>query len=588
MIDKDWLEFKKLKKRNFERDSWIPLRSLYKPVSLGKYGYIGYEEDLFYCTSVAFSSEQIQEAKKLSWDDLGFSKQHSSHIEKGIYYPSDKYKIWNNEKLIGTHLVIDQSLTSDKSREWHLNVDLVMALKLIKEGNSWFSPNDGYEEVVRIKFENNNPILIEIRSTYLKDYLCARNMDLVISSYRSRSVTTENKKIANWKNDYIKEVGEDYIFIGKEFNIHEGGEIFEGKVSVLHIERTDIDAEEDVPLLASLPKDENLKTTSFVRKFDGKKLAVSRGDFWRTEVYSKGNLSMRVRGDEDPEVYNFIIEASGEKESLFKLNESGRWLWFKPEIMMILAHRRGGSLEWYTAETGGIASSHGSCPVHFGINKLGYINIYAKDLSYLWPWEKNIWVSYNISPDGGVSDELQDSQVLAKPAQTHAPERFLPLVLKELNQVTHAKFGFEIIRHHEDFQEILSKTHRFRAGDRSGLFSLAKDLARLTADSFNIGEVQKMLASTPDIKKLGSLKLIEKLIATKLSKEEAHLVMGPLVGAYELRLGDAHLAGSKIQEAFGLVDIDPSTPFIFQGRNMLSACVTSLYQILKVFKNWEK
>src|ERR1022692_4268977 len=43
--------------------------------------------------------------------------------------------------------------------------------------------------------------------------------------------------------------------------------------------------------------------------------------------------------------------------------------------------------------------------------------------------------------------------------------------------------GFPLFRGHGQFDDILARTHRFRSTDQAGLFSLAKDLARLTVSA---------------------------------------------------------------------------------------------------------
>jgi hypothetical protein len=55
-------------------------------------------------------------------------------------------------------------------------------------------------------------------------------------------------------------------------------------------------------------------------------------------------------------------------------------LWFKPDLILALIDRRGGSLEWCTRETGGVKGSP-DCRVPFGINSLGLVNTYAKDVA---------------------------------------------------------------------------------------------------------------------------------------------------------------------------------------------------------------
>jgi len=63
--------------------------------------------------------------------------------------------------------------------------------------------------------------------------------------------------------------------------------------------------------------------------------------------------------------------------------------------------------------------------VHFGINSLGLLNVYAKDIGLLPEWQQRIWAGYNVGPDGKVSKELLASQIDAEPADTQAPEAFL-------------------------------------------------------------------------------------------------------------------------------------------------------------------
>lgn len=582
-MNQEWIEFSDIKKRDFSRSSWIPLRSVTSFLNEGKYGFEGHKEEIFYCTSIAFQADLIEKASKLNWSEMGLSSRHHAYVEKNKYYPAEGYDSYRDEELKGIHLVLEQQINSLDGTIWHLNQDLVFALNLIKEGDTWLSPNDGYEEVARLKkTSNGKPLLLEIRATYLKDYLCARGMSLVLCSYRSRRRIERNKELINWKSNTTEDSNDSYLWKGRVSEIHEGGNSFGSSMAVFHVARTDVDPEEDVPVLKH-PTESEFESKSFTKKFNGEKLFVISGELWRTEVIERGTVSLRVREDENNEMISFIIEASGEKESITNLEDSGRWLWFKPEVMMALAHRRGGNLSWYTAETGRISSSADSSGLHFGINKIGLVNVYAKDLCYLYPWEQTIWASYNITPDGGVSKELQDSHVRATPAETLAPEPYLKSGLEELNQISQNKFGFKIIRDHEDFEAILNKTHRFRSIDKNGLYSLAKDIARLTADSINTVEVQKLLTLNKG-EKLGSLKSLERLVALKSDNKTARETLSALVGAYELRHGDAHLPGSEIEEYFKLVKIDKNTPYVHQGFSMLSECVSSIHTINYLLK----
>jgi hypothetical protein len=229
-----------------------------------------------------------------------------------------------------------------------------------------------------------------------------------------------------------------------------------------------------------------------------------------------------------------------------------------------------------------VKSSPGSY-VHFGVNALGRVNVYAKDIGYLWEWEQQIWAGSNVGPEGCVSEELLAAQAEGRPADTQAPERFLPRAFDLLNETTTAKFGFRLFREHADFGTLLADTHRFRATDQPGLLALAKDLARLTADSIDKTAIQKIVPP-PKGEKWGPLKSLEKLMAAKIGPGKAHDLFTPLFGIYELRLADAHLAGSDIDEAFSMARVDREQPFVFQGYRLLHSCVSALYSVLEVLK----
>ena len=239
-------------------------------------------------------------------------------------------------------------------------------------------------------------------------------------------------------------------------------------------------------------------------------------------------------------------------------------------------------MRWYTRHTGGVKSSPGSY-LHFGVNALGLVNVFAKDIGHLAEWEQKIWAGFNVGPEGGVSEELLAAQAEGRPAETQAPEAFLPKAFVRLNEVTTAKFGFRLFREHADFDALMARAHRFRATDQAGFFSLAKDLARLTADSIDAAAIQKIVPP-PKGEKRSSLKTLESLVGLRVGPEKARSVLRALVGIYELRHADAHLAGSDIDDAFALARVDRTQPFVFQGCRLLHSCVSSLHSILEALQ----
>src|ERR1700730_3336893 len=134
---------------------------------------------------------------------------------------------------------------------------------------------------------------------------------------------------------------------------------------------------------------------------------------------------------------------------------------------------------------------------------------------------------------------------------------------------------------HQDTREILRKTNRFRSSDHASLLALAKDLARLTADNIDVALLHAIMPLAKNERR-GSLKSLERVLATIVFADEAKRAMAPLVGVYNLRVGDAHLASSQIDEWFDLVGIDRSGTPLQQGFQLLCATVGTLVAIANI------
>lgn len=577
-MEKHWFEFVDLRDRKYEGAVWVPLAASNTIINEGKYGSLDYKNEFFGLSTVAVYPEKREEAELLTWQEI--CEDAGSSFEEENYVASDTH-LCDDRTPMGVRLVLTQSFNRYENPEWHLHQDLVIALGLKREGDNWVCPHEGYLQVARLSRDaKGRPSLIEIKSNFLKDYLSARNLSLRICSFRNRRKCYVNAEQFDWAGGRFELEKDGYAVNSWINEIHEGGMPFGEKAAVFHLERTDIDPEEDVPTFG-LPEEGKIKSKKMEVEYKGKKIFLVMSDFSKNEWFEKGTHSHRVKGDEITPTAFFFTDASGKRESKETLNNEGRWLWFKPEVITEIVQRRGASLEWYTKDTGrvGLTPDGG---VHFGVNSIGLINVYAKDISYLPEWQQDFWVGYNVLPEGKVSTELQDSQVRASPSKTQAPEEFLPKAINRLNEVFLKKHGFAIFRDHQILGEILKNTHRFRSVNNSGLFSLSKDIARLTADSIDPFNLQK-IAPPPKGEKWGSLKSLEKLLATKLPAEDARRIVGPLFGAYNLRHGDAHLPSSDLEGNFKILKIDRASSYVNQGCQLLHSIVDSLFIIAENF-----
>ncbi|MCH8097753.1 MAG: hypothetical protein IID53_11815 [Proteobacteria bacterium] len=580
-MDQVWFELGDVRKRRLEGSVWIPLRAIHSKMTSGKSGHIGYREEFFGAGSVAVFGKHRNEAETLGWTDIGISNEHAGCIQDGRYVPSDVYESYEGIH-IGMHLVLEQRVNKDEVREWYLHQDLVLAFGLKREGDTWVAPNIGYIEVARLhRDQTKKPYLLELRAEYLKDYLCARDMALYVTSYWNREEVVASAEHVTWPENPFRESGAGDRWEGRIMPIHEGGHPFGAETAVFHVSRTDVDPHEDVPTFG-ISDNDSVASRSWTETHEGQKVFRIQGELWRNEWVEPGAQSPRIRGDELPPSVFFISDAAGQQESKTTLVKGSRWLWFRPDVVMALAHRRGGGLHWYTRDTGAVRCSP-DYDVHFGINAVGLVNVYAKDIALLPDWQQRIWAGHNVGPEGGVSDELLASQMKADPAETQAPEDFLERGLVLLNEAASKTHGIEFVREHEHRKHLLSVAHRFRAVDQAGFFALAKDLARLTADSFDSVAMQRIV-SPPKGTQWRSLKSLENLVALHTGAESAHQLVGPLFGIYELRHPDAHLPSSNLSEAYRLADVDQSRPLVFQAYQMLDSCVATLWSLAKILE----
>jgi hypothetical protein len=228
--------------------------------------------------------------------DVGIRLQHSGFYQDDKYTPADVYEDYRGE-FTGAFLVLHQSFNSVEVAEWHLNQDFVITLGLKREKDIWVCPEEGYIEVARIhKKEDGNPFLLEVRAEHLKDYLCARNLGLYITSYYSRDIVTEDASFINWEGGSSSSKTENESWEGRVLQIHEGGLPYGEKMAVLHIARTDVDESDDIPDISGIPTDENTTSSSWEREFQGKKLYRVLGELWRNEWIAPAQISQRIKG----------------------------------------------------------------------------------------------------------------------------------------------------------------------------------------------------------------------------------------------------------------------------------------------------
>lgn len=553
-------------RRTFANAAWVPLRASFNNEK-GRVTEVGYVSDVFCCGSVAFPPEHRDTAERLGWSDIGIGHSARPHAyEDGHYSPIDQYQ-YNDKEPIGVELVFEHPQPVVGGRLWILNPDLIVALHLIKEGNNWVRPEENFSVVAREGLDKKgHHRLIEIKREFLIDYLAARNLSLRLSYYRQRVenvATLEGSEYANLENR--KEQRDDGRF---ELLIRSLNDVYGGSWASLRVWRTDVDPEVDAPVMGP-ESDDNTAFESSKGHRGGYEGVRVEGEFWRDEWIVHQGRSVRVRGDMDETRPRFIVETDGTRMTSAELDDEdvGRWLWFRSSVIGDLLGLRGFSLEWYTAETGGIRSTSGYV-THFGINSADLITVYAYDVARLPAWEQQIWAANNVVPEGKVSSELLAAQVKAEPAPTTAPEEMLFESMRMLEVGFRQEFSISLFTHDIDVAVTKQHVSRFVSKDQASLLRLAKELIRVFSDRLNIDELRK-LSRHAEKEKFRSNKLLQDVLAQKIGADKARNVFSAIAGAYDLRVGDAHPAGSNIGEALKLAGIDQSSSFMRQGEQLI-------------------
>lgn len=567
-MNRDWILQIRETRRSFANATWVPLRAS-QDDEQGKtqVTQVGYVSEFFGCGSVAFPSQHRELAEKLSWSDLGVGHSARPYAYKdGYYLAVDQYQ-YNDKQPIGVELVFVHDQPVVGGTKWILNSDLVIALRLVKEGDNWVRPEEDFVVVAREFFDaDGNHRLIEIKREFLIDYLAARNLALRLSYYRQRVenvASLESSEYEGLENHQNDRDGGRFELLIRSLN-----DVYGGSWAAFRVWRTDVDEEEDAPVLGP-ERDDNTESEQSEGVRAGPNGVRVEGEFWKDEWIDHRGLSVRVRGDTDQSLPHFIIETDGTRAASSALDSEdiGRWLWFRTSLVPDLLGRRGFALKWYTAETGAIVSTSGYA-THFGINSADLLTVYAYDIARLAAWEQHIWAAHNVPPEGKVSGELISAQIKTQPASTHAVEELLFLSMRMLEQGFRDRFGIELFSHSIDDNLAMQQVSRFHSRDKGSLLRLAKEIIRVFSDRLNVRDLRK-LSTHKEKDKLGSNKLLQDVLAKQVGEERARKVLGPVVGAYEMRVGDAHPTGSKIGEALNLAGIDESRSYLRQGEKLI-------------------
>lgn len=568
-----------LRLHTYNNKVWVPLYAEHRISETGEIGHEGFREEYFGAHSIIVHQEQRVLALTLEGMDVSNISNHKPWVDDDNEFHSASEYEWHD--VNGTYPVLSQYFEVERRTEAHINQDLTLALGLKRDGDSWVCPEEDYVEVIKLaRNEDGKPIKIEIKAEFLKDYLCATNSGLLLLTYHSRQAISQSFVDLSWQEDEeVDERNDRYRFSGRLIPIHEGHFPFNQSIHVLHAGRTDTDFYEDIPVY-EFPTDETSYSQSYVIEPKGRKLHHAIGEIWKKEWVSPAAKSPRVRGDRVPSTLEFVVDNEGNRETSDSLIGPSRWLWFDPNVVNDLLKKQTGMLVWYTSDTGSVGGAWNRA-VHFGVNAIGLINVYAKDIGQMAEIDKRTWARHNVSPEAGVSSELLMSQMQAMPADTQAPEQLMFSLIDELDSICKSKFGRPLFKPHPFQKDISKKIHRFQAINLEGFYSLAKEITRFVIERIDVDFLKQLRVET---EKLGSLKRLQNIL-TALGYD-GRSMLAVLAGIYELRIADAHLPSTdNIRDSMKLVGVEYEELKLNSGKKLIENVNRSLIQVKTAFEN---
>ncbi|TAK12347.1 MAG: hypothetical protein EPO32_08635 [Anaerolineae bacterium] len=407
--------------------------------------------------------------------------------------------------------------------------------------------------------------VVQIHRDYLRDFLAARKMGLLISIIADRFANAIVETELEIQNDQEIRVGENCrisTYIQTPETTRSG--YYRGR-SILN-------------------------RTICIEPYEKPRFARSPWLHGGRNLYS------------DSDYPEFIINHLGEKSVLPRetilstyinqgIGDHG-YLYFRPEVLRKYLNERGYQLHFHMRNWGQATAPGSRRPIDLGINSRELITAFGPDLSDLLPDEQAYWASFSSLPSGEICEELFQTRMQLQPPVSPGIVDLIHRTLDNLDSSFRTRFNVDLVRRVPVLDDI-KIMGRLSVGpytnDWDYAYNLIKTLYSLVVESLETVALRKALEMqgiTPD-KKLRQIKLLEELLASiGLAEEAAKRMTQSLAGLNELRVLDAHHAGQDPVLSFKLLGASdfPKTPRV--GWNIcVDAVILSLENISLCINN---
>lgn len=550
----EWIEARDFENLSFEKATWIPLAVSKIDLEMGKSGYIGHRRACQNYVAIIVPLELQDKFKNIEWQSITLGCSEGAGTDEDGFYPPGSYG--TDARVLCP--VIQRSFETGEPTQWDLLQELEVSLRLFRKGDSWIRPEENDVEVAKLERNSEGmPAAMLFRAEHLRDYLCAKKAALLLTGFSMRDAVEETFPELGWKTGRQERHFGHGEWEGTCAAIHEGGFPFGIKTAVIHGWRESVNPEDDVPQMPDPGSDPGIKSESSSRSATGRKLHQLTGRIWVKHWILPAQQSPRIRRDRVEARVHFQVENQESKTLCgHALAESQGWLWFRPGVIRHLANQCKGSLKWYTAMTGEVGPACNRT-LHFGVNRVGLVNVLGYKMAELPEWAQKMWVAYNVSPEGGLSEELHMSQNLANPAKTKAPEAILLNNLRVLSRRSADKYGQPLLKKLPSEDDFFGRVHRFYCDSFEDICELCKELHRTVVEPVDLGllnaKIDPANATKANQSTLGSIKRLAMwLDSLGLNGRE---ITQPLAAVNDLRIADAHAKEGGVRDSLVLLGI---------------------------------
>jgi hypothetical protein len=440
-----------------------------------------------------------------------------------------------------------------------LNPQFVIYHALQKKNETeYYHPTDNLL-VVEAKIETHKiydpTAKITVHRDYLRDFLAAKDMGLLISVIADRFANAHNEKdlgVDEETENY--QIGEyTWISTNKYPLESKQHKYFRGR-SVLH-------------------------RNFIIRPYDKPK-------FERSPWFYFGEIPIK-----ESELPSFIINDEGARATLPKntylpnyinrgIGKFG-YLYFRSEVLQKFLTVSGYSIFFYMRNWGTASLPGNKGSIDVGINTHGLVNAFAPDIADLDISEQAYWSSFSSLPSGEICPEMFETRMQQNPPHSPGVAELIHSARSQLNDAFQNQFSIALFNSWEPANQDLCK---LSVGPIKNQYDEVLELAKIlyewvieTMQVVSLRTALGQLGGTAD-KKLRQIKLLEVILEKKgLSNSQALRLTSSLVGLNELRISATHIGTPKLEDGFQLMGAPttPETPR--QGWNL---CVDSVINSL--------